>query len=120
VLIPRDLHIGNPDFEGITDGQEIEFEVVGAQFKQQDRDIIVVGRLRTALKPAALQPLLTAEVPEDIKVVNTDMGSQSEEKTVSIIPVESEKKKTRKLKKPSVTLPNDESVKEGMAEGPIG
>lgn len=45
VLIPRDLHIGNTDFDEIKVGDEVEFEVIGAQFKQQDRDIVVVARL---------------------------------------------------------------------------
>ena len=34
VLIPRDLHIGNAEFESVELKQEIEFEVVGAEFKQ--------------------------------------------------------------------------------------
>jgi DNA-directed RNA polymerase subunit E'/Rpb7 len=117
ILIPRDLHIGNEEFENVEVKQEIEFEVIGAQFKQQDRDIIVVGRLKTALKPAALQPLLSTEVRVEVPVMQTAQ-SQSEEKTVSVTQGEPVKK-TRKLKKPSVSIPN-ESAKEGMVEGPVG
>jgi DNA-directed RNA polymerase subunit E'/Rpb7 len=116
VLIPRDLHIGNPDFEKAEEGHEIEFEVVGAQFKQQDRDIIVVGRLRSALKPAPLMPLLSAETQVELPTLTPTMGTESEEKTVSIVPVETEKKKTRKLNKPRVSISN-EPLKEGMVEG---
>ena len=32
VLLPRDLHIGNTDFEAIQEKDEIEFEVLGAEF----------------------------------------------------------------------------------------
>jgi DNA-directed RNA polymerase subunit E'/Rpb7 len=114
ILIPRDLHIGNQEFESIKEGDEIEFEVIGPQFKQQDKVIIVVGRLRTALKPAPLQPLLhaipTVEMPT---IVN--MGSTSEEKVVTINPTEAPKK-TRKLKKPNL-LETNESIKVGMDEG---
>lgn len=116
ILIPRDLHIGNQEFDSVEVGQEIEFEVVGPQFKQQDKVIIVVGRLRTALKPAPLQPLLhavsTVEMPT---VASSSMGTSSEEKVVTINAVEAPKK-TRKLKKPSVVESN-ESLKIGMDEG---
>jgi DNA-directed RNA polymerase subunit E'/Rpb7 len=116
VLIPRDLHIGNTEFDSVEEGQEFEFEVIGPQFKQQDRTIIVVGRLRTALKPAALQPLLYAESKVDIPMTQTqNMGSASEEKVVIINPVDAPKK-TRKLKKPSV-VDSNESLKIGVDEG---
>jgi DNA-directed RNA polymerase subunit E'/Rpb7 len=45
VLLPRDLHIGNTDFENITEGTEIVFEVLGSEFKQNDDAIFVLGRL---------------------------------------------------------------------------
>lgn len=115
VLIPRDLHINNPDFEKAEIGHDIEFEVVGSQFNQQDKDIIVLGRLRSALKPAPLMPLLHADTEVELPTMKS-MGSESEEKTVSVVKAEPEVKKTRKLKKPSVGIPN-ESVKEGMVEG---
>jgi hypothetical protein len=44
------------------------------------------------------------------------MGSTSEEKVVTITPVETPVKKTRKLKKPSVVEIN-ESIKTGVDEG---
>jgi len=117
ILIPRDLHIGNQEFETIEIGQEFEFEVIGPQFKQQDKVIVVVGRLRTALKPAPLQPLLhavsTVEMPT---MSSSNMGSTTEEKVVTINPTEPSPKKTRRLKKPSVVESN-ESFKIGMDEG---
>ena len=45
ILIPRDLHIGVGAFEAVKENEEVEFEVVGIQFKQGDEDIIVVGKL---------------------------------------------------------------------------
>ena len=115
ILIPRDLHIGNQEFDSVEVGQEIEFEVVGPQFKQQDKVIIVVGRLRTALKPAPLQPLLHAVSTVEIPIMTSNsMGTSSEEKLVTINVVEAPNK-TRKLKKPSVVDTN-ESLKIGMDE----
>lgn len=115
ILIPRDLHIGNQEFETVEVGQEFEFEVIGPQFKQQDKVIVVVGRLRTALKPAPLQPLLHAVATVELPTMASSMGSSSEEKVVTINSAEPAKK-TRKLKKPSV-VDSNESFKIGMDEG---
>ena len=101
VLIPRDLHIGNPEFEAVEDGQEIEFEVVGAQFKQQDRDIIVVGMLRSAIKAAPIAPLISRDTEEEVIVPTTG----TDEKLVTVVQTEAPKK-TRKLKKPSIEISN--------------
>ena len=118
ILIPRDLHIGNEEFDNVKVGEEIEFEVIGAEFKQQDKNIYVVGRLRSAIKAAPLMPLLSmdsSKKDEDTK--NISLSSNSEEKLVVITPTNSEpEKKKRKLKKPSLeNAKADESPKEGMA-----
>lgn len=115
ILIPRDLHIGNTEYDSVEDGQEFEFEVIGPQFKQQDKSIVVVGRLRSALKPAPLQPLLYAETKIELPTM-TSSSSSAEEKVVTVQTVESPTKKTRKLKKPNV-LDLNESLKVGMDEG---
>jgi hypothetical protein len=52
VLLPRDLHIGNGDFEDVVERQEVEFEVIGAKFQPRDSDIVVLAKLRTLVKPA--------------------------------------------------------------------
>jgi DNA-directed RNA polymerase subunit E'/Rpb7 len=115
VLIPRDLHLGNSDFETVEAGQDVEFEVIGAQFKQLDKDITVVGRLRSAVKAAPLMPLLSAET--SVEMPNKLSTTEGDEKTVTIVPTaDAPKKKTRKLKKGNVDIPN-ESFKEGMVEG---
>lgn len=51
-LLPRDIHIGNTDFEQIKEKEEIEFEVVGARFQQGDDSIVVLGKLRNVIEPA--------------------------------------------------------------------
>jgi DNA-directed RNA polymerase subunit E'/Rpb7 len=115
ILIPRDLHIGTTEFEEVQIGQDIEFEVVGAQFRQQDKDIIVVGRLKSALPAGALLPLLN--VPQGaVPELRSSMGEQSEEKTVSIVKQVSEEKPRRKLKRKTDTTVN-EPVAERVVEG---
>jgi len=112
VLIPRDLHIGNEDFENVKVGEDIEFEVIGSQFKQQDRDIIVVAKLIAKIAPPAEQPLVSAS---DINTFNGLIGSilpamEGDVKQVVTTPAEPEKPKKRKLRQSAGNLENDEQV----------
>jgi DNA-directed RNA polymerase subunit E'/Rpb7 len=95
ILIPRDLHLGNEEFDNAKVGEDIEFEVVGSQFKQRDSEIIVVGRL---LSRAEDVPKSVEESPATLPIINAE--AQSDEKRVIISPVEQPTvvKKTRKLK----------------------
>jgi len=102
VLIPRDLHLGNEDFENIKVDDDIEFEVVGSQFKQEDDTIIVVGKLLTKVKPAVEIPFLTREVPQEKTLTitpSTASADQGSEKRVVITGSTEEKPKRRRLKK---------------------
>jgi len=95
VLIPRDLHIGNDKFDSISAEEEIEFEVVGSQFKQGDEYIIIVGKL-----------IGSSEVPEvqveELTLPTFIPTTSGDQKTVVITapttPAE-EKPKRRKLKR---------------------
>lgn len=110
ILIPRDLHIGNQEFESIEVGKEIEFEVINAVFKQMDKDIIIIGNLRSQLKPAPLMPLLHAD--QEIKVESTVTG-ESEEKVVTVTADPAAPKKRLKRK---VVGESNESLKAGINE----
>ena len=90
VLIPRDLHIGNEEFEDIKVGDNIEFEVMGAQFKQQDKDIVVLGKLLTKI-PEEEEP------KEEIKDQEVEIQTFSDPEIKQISTTLEEKPK-RKLK----------------------
>ena len=108
VLIPRDLHIGNEDFENVKVGEDIEFEVIGTKFKQQDRDIIIVAKLLSKIAAPVQQPLLSENPIGDLlaAVLPTD----SDVKQVVTTPVETEKPKKRKLRQSAGNLENDQQV----------
>jgi len=109
ILIPRDLHIGNEDFETVENSKEIEFEVVNSVFKQMDKDIIVIGKLRSKLSDAPLMPLLYAE--QEIKFDQSkSKTTEGEEKVVTVSQVEEPKKKRLKRK---VVEETNESFKAG-------
>lgn len=105
VLIPRDLHLGNAEFDEVKVDDDIEFEVVGAQFKQEDESIIVVGRLLTKVAPPAEAPILAPPKQEEEvrKLESVPKSEEGEEKRVVFTPVATEKPTKRKLKKPEQT-----------------
>lgn len=107
VLIPRDLHIGNEDFENAKVGEDIEFEVVGSQFKQQDRDIIVVAKLLTRVAAPVEQPLLSTPTPLE-NLVAAVLPGDSDVKQVVTTPSEPEKPKKRKLRQSGGNLENEQ------------
>jgi len=63
VLLPRDLHIGNTEFEQIVEKDEVEFEVLGAEFKQNDEQMFVLARLVKRIPAAAETATTEIQVP---------------------------------------------------------
>ena len=83
-LLPRDLHIGNGEFEDVEEGQEVEFEVVGSRFQQGDDSIVVLAKLRNIIRPEApgeSKPAL--EVAEPVLAAPTGESSNGQ-KTVTV------------------------------------
>lgn len=102
VLIPRDLHLGNEEFENVKIDEDIEFEVIGAQFKQEDQSIVVVGKLLSKVAGPVQEPLISTtteetKVEESVTVPTTEDGSEKK------VVVTEEKPKKRRLKKTEAT-----------------
>lgn len=116
VLIPRDLHIGNEEFESVKVDEEIEFEVIGTQFKQQDKDIVVVAKLLSKVAAPIEMPLLSTSVPE-APLAAAVLPGDSDVKQIVTAPVEPEKPKKRKLRQSAGNLENELSVKIGEPQG---
>jgi DNA-directed RNA polymerase subunit E'/Rpb7 len=89
ILLPRDLHIGNGEFDEAAEGQEVEVEVIGSRFQQGDEAIVVLATLRSLVRPEApkaveeedtLPPLIAAPVDgndgaDAKRVVTVDVAS---------------------------------------------
>lgn len=119
-LLPRDLHIGNGEFEDAEEKQEIEFEVIGSRFQQGDESIIVLAKLRTIVRPqeptgdstsnaSSSEPLLAAPIAGE---------NQSEGKKVVTVDVASTKapdQAKRKRLRPAGEAKANESKSEGSA-----
>ena len=61
ILMPRDLHIGDPQFDSIEEKEEVEFEIVGAKFQQGDETIAVLAKFIGPVMPALAAPEEEAE-----------------------------------------------------------
>jgi len=99
VLIPRDLHLGNEEFESVKVDEDVEFEVIGAQFKQEDQTIVVVGKLLSKVAGPVQEPLISTkteeEPPKEVSVsLPTEEGSEKK-----VVITSDEKPKKRRLKK---------------------
>jgi DNA-directed RNA polymerase subunit E'/Rpb7 len=102
VLLPRDLHIGSEEYDKIQEKDEVEFEVLGSEFKQGDESIFVLGKLikrKSEGKDEATEPVEETAAPQQT------VGVQEEVKTVSFKPpVEEEKTTRRKRRLPPTNL----------------
>ena len=118
VLLPRDLHIGNADFEQAEVGQDIEFDVVGTRFQQGDQSIVVLGKLRQIIRAAKHKE--DAE-PEAYDVIAAPVGDGDKEKRVVTVDVSKTKPEPRRKKiVQTAAKVQDEPKPEGSAEGKTG
>jgi DNA-directed RNA polymerase subunit E'/Rpb7 len=96
VLIPRDLHVGNEAFDTVEVGQQMEFEVVGTQFKQGDEDIIVIGKLLKTDEPEP-EVLGNMEKPAEAPIASQNTGGSDAKQVVVLPTAPSDKPKRRRL-----------------------
>lgn len=98
VLIPRDLHIGNEQFDAISPEEEVEFEVIGSQFKQGDEYIIIVGKL-IGTKEAPEVAVEEIHLPSFLQNGPVATGDQKTVVITAPTTPSEEKPKRRKLKR---------------------
>jgi DNA-directed RNA polymerase subunit E'/Rpb7 len=98
VLIPRDLHNGNEQFDAIKPEEDVEFEVIGSQFKQGDEYIIIVGKL---IGTKEAPEVAVEEIPLPSFIQNGPVATGDQKTVVITAPTtpSEEKPKRRKLKR---------------------
>jgi len=123
VLLPRDLHIGNEDFERVNEGEDIEFEVVGSRFQQGDDSIVVLGKLKQVIQPAQEQADGSASAAAEPVVaapVNNAVGDASAVRKVVVeaaaAKAPEEGPRRRKIRLNPASLPNEQGAK-GAPQG---
>jgi DNA-directed RNA polymerase subunit E'/Rpb7 len=120
ILLPRDLHIGNSDFDEADVGQDIEFDVVGTRFQQGDESIVVLGKLRQVVKPAVHEEVAD---PEKSDVIAAPVGTGDSEKRMVTVAVEKTKapgESRRKKMVRTAAVETNEPKSQGSAEGKTG
>lgn len=124
ILVPRDLHIGNADFDAINDGDEIIFKVVKSDFKQNDESIFVLGELVQRVGVQASETV--EEEPEIREIIPVAKESTSEgeikqvaiKETPAIASPDNKPVRRRKRLNPGSSLQvNVGETKEGESEG---
>lgn len=93
ILVPRDLHIGNSAYEEIVKQYEdlkkesngsrvmLKLEVVGAQFKQGDKEIIVVAKLLNGEAPKTKEEEIVLGT-EEVELPSAPSDGGEEKKVV--------------------------------------
>ena len=81
ILLPRDLHIGNEEFESIVENDTIDIEVLGAEFKQNDESIFVLAKLLKRTPAAAptesSAPVIEVPMMEGAEAAGAGAGAGS-------------------------------------------
>jgi DNA-directed RNA polymerase subunit E'/Rpb7 len=126
-LLPRDLHIGNTDFEQVKDGEEIEFEVVGARFQQGDDSIVVLGKLRSVIEAARAVEQADGGVADEAPMIAAPVGGKKDEDVVRRVVVDvgsARPTATAPVRKRQVRLNAgailNEPPSQGTAQGTVG
>ena len=122
-LLPRDLHIGNTEFEAIVENDTLDVEVLGAEFKQNDESIFVLAKLLKRIPASAVvsESIQSVEVPT---TTETSAPSSSSEEVKSVVfkqPSEAElnaasapgPRRRKKLLKPTTAVITDDAATEG-------
>jgi DNA-directed RNA polymerase subunit E'/Rpb7 len=117
ILLPRDLHIGKPDFDDAKIGQTIEFDVVGTRFQQGDKTIIVLGKLREVIRPAVETENAEPETQEVIAAPVSKEDSNQRTVTVDVEKTKPTGESRRKKLIRTVAPSTNESKSEGKSEG---
>ena len=120
ILLPRDLHIGNPDFDEAEVGQDIEFDVIGTRFQQGDESIVVLGKLRQVVKPAVQEETVD---PEKSDVIAAPVGTGDSERrmvTVALDKTKAPGESRRKKMVRTAAVDTNEPKPQGSAEGKTG
>lgn len=122
VLLPRDLHIGNAEFEAAKEKQEIEFEVIGINYKQRDTSIAILGKMRTIVEPEQQEMEVGRPTDDEIPMIAAPMGEpSSDEKRVVTVNIDAARPKEgmpkrRKLNRAPEGATNEQKP-QGEGEG---
>jgi len=106
ILIPRDIHIGNVEFDELKIGDMVTFEVVGSQFSQMDTEIIVIAKLLSRVE----QVVPVTEEREEEVAKEVVVEETNGEKKIVVAPEVVAATGKRKLKQKKTNESKDEQA----------
>ncbi len=103
IMIPRDLHIGSEEFDGVEIGDKIEIEIKKSRFQVNDRQILSIGQFISKIKPnnpltqeAAIAPLSTTTQEEEQEEEEEEDQEEEEEEENSAAAASDEEEEEEK------------------------
>lgn len=84
ILLPRDLHIENAEFEDAIEKQEVEFKVVGSRFQQGDDSIVVLATLTSIIQTEAEKFMETTREEVEPMIAASGPSESSEKRIVTV------------------------------------
>ncbi len=79
VMIPRDLHLGNEEFDGIQIGDQVEVELKKSRFQVKDMNIISVGLFIRKVASAPTAAAIMNEIARRPKISDIPLDIVEEE-----------------------------------------
>ncbi len=79
IMIPRDLHLGNEEFDGIQIGDQIEVELKKSRFQVKDMNIISVGLFIRKVSSAPTAAAIMNEIARRPKISDIPLDIVEEE-----------------------------------------
>jgi DNA-directed RNA polymerase subunit E'/Rpb7 len=82
IMVPRDLHIGNEEFDAIQVGDQVEIEIKKSRFQVKDLNIISVGLFIKKISSAPTAEAIMNEIAKRPKISDIPLdivGNESED-----------------------------------------
>ena len=79
IMVPRDLHIGNEDFDSIEMGDHIQIEIKKSRFQVNDTHILSIGQYVSTVGGASASASAEAEAKEGEEAKEEEEAKEGEE-----------------------------------------
>ena len=113
VIVPRDLHIGNEDFEKVEIGERVKIQVKKSRFQINDPYILSVGIFLSSSGkgPAPIAEVATEEIPEE-EIATEQVDDEEGEAEEAATEEEEEEEEEEAEEEAAEMAPEDEESKE--------
>ncbi len=107
IMVPRDLHIGNEEFDGIQIGDQVEVELKKSRFQVKDMNIISVGLFIRKVASAPTAAAIMNEIAKRPKISDIPLEIVGEEESEEEGTEEEEAEEEEAEEEEEVPLPED-------------